>query len=48
MKLAHVILRVADMERALGFYRDAVGLEVLSESPDGHVLSISGWVAAAS
>lgn len=33
MRVSHVMLRVADMARAVAFYRDAVGLEVLSVSP---------------
>ena len=33
MRVSYIILRVADMERSLGFYRDAVGLAVLSKSP---------------
>lgn len=33
MHVSHIILRVADMDRALEFYRDAVGLEVVSSSP---------------
>jgi len=32
MEMSHVILRVSDMERSLAFYRDQVGLPVLSES----------------
>ncbi len=32
MLISHVILRVTDMSRAVEFYRDAVGLEVLAES----------------
>lgn len=32
VRASHVILRVRDMDRALTFYRDRVGLEVLSQS----------------
>ncbi len=32
MKVAHIILRVADMDSSVAFYRDVVGLDVLSES----------------
>lgn len=32
MKIAHVILRVTDMERAVAFYRDAVGFPLLTTS----------------
>ncbi|HEX9854103.1 MAG TPA: VOC family protein [Acidimicrobiia bacterium] len=34
MKVSNIILRVASMERSLEFYRDALGLGVLSESPE--------------
>lgn len=34
MRLSHVILRVSDMDVALGFWRDRVGLELLSGSPE--------------
>jgi catechol 2,3-dioxygenase-like lactoylglutathione lyase family enzyme len=34
MRVSHIILRVADMEQSLGFYRDTVGLAVLAESPE--------------
>ena len=33
MEVSHVILRVTDMDRSVSFYRDAVGLEVLTASP---------------
>lgn len=33
MQVSHIIVRVADMARSLAFYRDLVGLPVLSESP---------------
>jgi catechol 2,3-dioxygenase-like lactoylglutathione lyase family enzyme len=32
MRVSHVILRVRDMERAVTFYRDSIGLPVLMES----------------
>ena len=32
MELVHVIFYVRDMERAIGFYRDTIGLELDSES----------------
>lgn len=32
MEVSHIILGVSDMARALSFYRDVVGLDVLSES----------------
>lgn len=33
MRVSSVMLRVTDMERAIRFYRDAVGLAVVAESP---------------
>ena len=33
MKLSSVILRVEDMERAVGFWKDAVGLDVAFQIP---------------
>ncbi len=33
MELSHIILRVADMDGAVAFYRDAVGLGTLTTSP---------------
>jgi catechol 2,3-dioxygenase-like lactoylglutathione lyase family enzyme len=32
MDISHIILRVTDMERSVAFYRDAVGLPVLTSS----------------
>lgn len=32
VKIAHVILRVTDMERSVAFYRDAMGLPLLTSS----------------
>jgi catechol 2,3-dioxygenase-like lactoylglutathione lyase family enzyme len=34
MRVSHVILRVTDLERLVGFYRDAVGLDVVSMSEE--------------
>lgn len=34
LAIDHVSLIVADTERALGFYRDILGLETMSERPD--------------
>ena len=34
VKVSHVILRVRDMSESVGFYRDLVGLELASESPE--------------
>jgi catechol 2,3-dioxygenase-like lactoylglutathione lyase family enzyme len=33
MRVSSIMLRVADMERSLRFYRDAVGLAVVAQSP---------------
>jgi len=33
MKVSHVILRVRDLETSVAFYRDLLGLAVISESP---------------
>lgn len=33
MKVSHIILRVSDMDRSVAFYRDRVGIPVLSASP---------------
>jgi metallothiol transferase len=46
MKVAHVILRVADLAESTAFYRDLVGLELVSESPafaffDGGSISVA-------
>ncbi len=40
MRLSHVILRVLDMEVALEFWRDRVGLELLSGSPEFSFLGL--------
>ena len=32
MHVSHIILRVTDMDRSVAFYRDAVGLEVITVS----------------
>lgn len=43
LEIAHVSVLVADVERALLFYRDVLGLRVLPERPD---LGYSGaWLA---
>ncbi len=34
MRVSHVILRVTDLEHSVGFYRDAIGLDVLSVSEE--------------
>ncbi len=46
MRVAHVILRVADLQESVAFYRDRVGLELVSENPafaffDGGSISVA-------
>jgi catechol 2,3-dioxygenase len=44
LRIGHVHLRVADLERSLGFYRDVLGLEVTQRIGDGMVfLSAGGY-----
>ena len=33
MRVAHVILRCQDIEQSIAFYRDRIGLDLVSESP---------------
>ena len=33
-KVAHVVLAVADLERSKAFYRDVVGMELISDRPE--------------
>ena len=33
MRISHIILRVTDMSRSVVFYRDAVGMRLLTETP---------------
>lgn len=40
--LGHVHLRVADIDRALGFYRDLLGFEVMERMGDGAAFLASG------
>jgi lactoylglutathione lyase len=37
MRILHTMLRVGDLERAIGFYRDVLGMQLLSRKdyPDG-------------
>ena len=41
-ELAHVVLYVRDLRRALGFYRDVVGLEVTGKIFNGRAAVLSG------
>ena len=44
-RIDHVDLRVRDIERALGFYRDVAGLEVREQGPYSAALSAPGGTA---
>ncbi len=46
MRLSHVILRVTDLDASVAFYRDLVGLELISETP-GFVFFVSGSIQIA-
>jgi catechol 2,3-dioxygenase len=41
--IGHVHLKVADLERALGFYRDILGFEVTARLPSAVFLSAGGY-----
>jgi catechol 2,3-dioxygenase len=41
--IGHVHLKVADMERSLGFWRDVLGFEVTTEIPGASFLSAGGY-----
>ncbi len=45
MRVGHVHLRVADLERSIAFYRDVLGLDVIQRAPSGDVafLSVGGY-----
>src|SRR4051812_8266861 len=42
-KIGHVHLKVADVERALGFYRDVLGFELTQRYPDAAFVSAGGY-----
>jgi len=42
-RIGHVHLKVADLPRALGFWRDVLGLEVMLERPGAAFLSAGGY-----
>jgi catechol 2,3-dioxygenase-like lactoylglutathione lyase family enzyme len=46
MRVSHVILRVTDLDASVAFYRDLVGLELMSETP-GFVFFDSGSIQIA-
>jgi len=41
--IGHVHLKVADLERAIGFYRDVLGFELTSRMPGAAFLSAGGY-----
>ena len=41
LRLGHVHLKVADLERAIAFYRDVLGLDVIQRACDGRVAFLS-------
>ncbi len=43
VRIGHVHLKVADIERSLGFYRDVLGFEVTTERPGAVFLSAGGY-----
>lgn len=43
LKIGHVHLKVADLERSLVFWRDVVGLEVMQRMPQAVFLSADGY-----
>lgn len=42
-RIGHVHLKVADIPRALGFWRDVLGLQVMLERPGAAFLSAGGY-----
>ena len=43
MRIGHVHLKVADIERSLGFWRDVLGLQVMQRMPKAVFLSVDGY-----
>lgn len=43
VKIGHVHLKVSDLERALGFWRDILGFEVMQTRPGAAFLSAGGY-----
>lgn len=41
MRVGHIHLKVADLERAIAFYRDVLGLDVMQRAPGGRVAFLS-------
>lgn len=42
-RIGHVHLKVADLERALGFYRDVLGFELMQRYPGAAFISAGGY-----
>jgi catechol 2,3-dioxygenase len=43
LRIGHVHLKVADLERSLGFWRDVIGLHVMQRIPQAVFLSADGY-----
>jgi catechol 2,3-dioxygenase len=43
LRIGHVHLKVADIERSLGFWRDVIGLQVMQRMPRAVFLSADGY-----
>ena len=43
LRVGHTHLKVSDLERALGFWRDVIGLEVTFQRPQAAFLSAGGY-----
>lgn len=43
VRIGHVHLKVADLERSLGFYRDVLGFEVTTQRPGAVFMSAGGY-----
>jgi catechol 2,3-dioxygenase len=43
LRIGHVHLKVADLERSLGFWRDVIGLQVMQRIPQAVFLSADGY-----
>ena len=43
LRIGHVHLKVADIERSLGFWRDVIGLAVMRRVPRAVFLSVDGY-----
>ena len=43
VRIGHVHLKVADLDRALAFYRDVLGLELMARMPQAAFLSAGGY-----